>query len=618
MTNILAANSQSYESDLGFPAYFTYLRALKCKPTRVMELTPTDWVIIVVFLLVSLGIGIGYAKQAGQGVENFFLGGRNLPWWIAGTSMVATTFAADTPLLVTELVAKNGISGNWLWWNFLIGGMLSAFFFADLWRRANIITDVELVEKRYDGKPAAFLRGFKAIYLGIFMNAVVIAWVNLALGALLKIFFQIPDERLLWWIAAAMLLVVIYSGLSGLKGVAITDFIQFIVAMSGCIILAVIVVGSEKIGGIGGMKAQLPEWTLRFFPTFDWSNPDAAGASAKAFSLGLGSFLAYVGIQWWASWYPGAEPGGGGYIAQRMMSAKNEEHAVKAVLLFQIAHYALRPWPWIVVGLCALILYPDLPETDKKLGYVLAMKEFLPAGLRGLLLVAFLAAYMSTVSTQLNWGASYVINDLYKRFIRPRASQKQFVAASRLTTVLLMAVSLLITSQMETLSGAFNFMIECGAGLGLVLILRWYWWRVNAWSEITATVAPFIAYGISRFVWHLEFPESFFLTVGFTTAAWLTVTFLTPPTSRAHLQQFYRDIRPQGAWKPIAESLQIRAENKLPQLFAKWAVGLVLCYAALFGIGKIVLHEWQSAAIYVSIFIAAAFLLNRLLKIGNN
>ena len=579
-----------------------------------MELNWIDWAVIIAFLIVSLWIGLRYAKQAEKGVESFFLGGRNLPWWIAGTSMVATTFAADTPLLVTELVANNGISGNWLWWNFLIGGMLSTFFFANLWRRAHIITDVELVEKRYSGKPAAFLRGFKAVYLGIFMNAVIIAWVNLALGALLKIFFDIPHDELLWWIGAAMLLVVLYSGLSGLMGVAITDFVQFIIAMSGCILLAILVVSSEKIGGISGMKAQLPEWTLHFFPSLDFSNAEQAGTTAKAFSLSLGSFLAYVGMQWWASWYPGAEPGGGGYIAQRMMSAKNEEHAVKAMLLFQIAHYALRPWPWILVGLCALILYPELPEADKKLGYVMAMKDFLPAGLRGLLLVAFLAAYMSTVSTQLNWGASYIVNDLYKRFIRPTASQTQFVAASRLTTFLLMIVSLIITSQIETLSGAFNFMIECGAGLGLVLILRWYWWRINAWSEIAATIAPFIGYSASRFVFHIGFPDSFFLTIGFTTVVWLTVTFLTPPTDWAHLQQFYRDVRPQGAWKPVADSLCLPTTNKLPTLFAKWGTGLLLCYSALFGIGKVILLEWQAAAVYTAIFLVAALLLNRVLK----
>jgi Na+/proline symporter len=615
----LAVNPQSYESDLGFPAYLTYLQVVNANKDAAltfycMELNWIDWSVIVAFLLVSLGIGLRYAKQAGKGVENFFLGGRNLPWWIAGTSMVATTFAADTPLLVTELVAKNGISGNWLWWNFLIGGMLSTFFFADLWRRANIITDVELVEKRYSGKPAAFLRGFKAIYLGVFMNAVIIAWVNLALGALLKIFFDIPDNELIGWIGTAMLMVVAYSSLSGLMGVAITDFVQFIIAMSGCILLAIIVVGSEKIGGISGMKAQLPEWTLTFFPSIDLSSTAAAGTTAKAFSLGLGSFLAYVGMQWWASWYPGAEPGGGGYIAQRMMSAKNEEHAVKAMLLFQIAHYALRPWPWILVGLCALILYPELSETDKKLGYVLAMKEFLPAGLRGLLLVAFLAAYMSTVSTQLNWGASYIINDFYKRFIRPKAGQEQCVKASRLTTFLLMVIALIITSQIETLSGAFNFMIECGAGLGLVLILRWYWWRVNAWSEIAATIAPFIGYSVSRFVFHMEFPDSFFLTIGFTTVVWLAVTFLTPPTDWAHLQQFYRDVRPQGAWKPIADSLLMPIENKLPVLFAKWGTGLLLCYAALFGIGKAVLLEWTAATVYGLVFVVAALVLNRLLK----
>ncbi|MCS6967523.1 MAG: sodium:solute symporter family protein [Cytophagales bacterium] len=577
-----------------------------------MELNWVDWLVIVTFPLVSLLIGISYAQQAGKGIEHFFLGGRNLPWWIAGTSMVATTFAADTPLLVTELVAQSGISGNWIWWNFLIGGMLTAFFFAPLWRRANILTDVEFIEMRYSGKAAAFLRGFKAVYLGIFMNCIIIGWVNLALGALLKTFFHIADSQLLGWIGAAMLIVALYSGIAGLIGVVITDFAQFIIAMAGCIVLAVVVVNSEKIGGITGMKAQLPEGALHFFPSLKVTLASQASNLPKVFSLSVGSFLAYVGMQWWASWYPGAEPGGGGYIAQRTMSVKDENHAVKAVLLFQIAHYALRPWAWIVVGLCALILYPDL--TDKKMGYVLAMKEFLPPGLRGLLLVAFLAAYMSTISTQLNWGTSYIINDLYKRFIRPQASQKQFVAASRLTTLLLMLVSLVATSQMDTLAGAFNFMVECGAGLGLVLILRWYWWRINAWSEVAATIAPFIGYSVAHYALGLHFPESFFLTTGLTTVTWLIVTFLTPPTDWAHLQNFYLQVRPQGAWQPVAHSLQLTEKNQILLLLARWATGIVMGYAALFGIGEAVLQQWQSAVIYFIVLVATAFLLHKLLK----
>jgi len=426
-----------------------------------MELQTLDWIIIAIFLVLILGIGLSYTRQAGKNVENFFLGGRKLPWWLAGTSMVATTFAADTPLLVTELVAKNGVSGNWLWWNGLIGGMLATFFFAHFWRKANIVTDVELSELRYSGKPAAFLRGFKAVYLGIFLNSVVIAWVNVALGALLHVFFGIPESQLIFYLAGAMFLVMIYSSLSGLLGVVITDFIQFFIAMTGCIVLAVLVVNSEQIGGISGLQEKLPAATFQFFPSIEFSTQSIVETS-QVLGISLATFFAFVGVQWWASWYPGAEPGGGGYVAQRMMSAKNEEHAVKATLFFQIAHYALRPWPWIMVGLCALVLYPDLGVSDKKLGYALAMQEFLPTGLKGLLLVAFFAAYMSTISTQLNWGT---------RFFRPDANQKELVMASRVNTFLLMLVALVVTAQIETLEAAFKFMIGCGAGLGAVVLV---------------------------------------------------------------------------------------------------------------------------------------------------
>ncbi|HDN26469.1 MAG TPA: sodium:proline symporter, partial [Thioploca sp.] len=548
-----------------------------------MELQILDWLIIVLFLVLILGIGLTYTKQAGKNIESFFLGGRNLPWWIAGTSMVATTFAADTPLLITELVAKNGVSGNWLWWNGLIGGMLATFFFAKFWRKANIITDVELTELRYSGKPAAFLRGFKAVYLGIFMNAVIIAWVNVALGALLHIFFNIPEEQLIFYLAGAMFLVMIYSSLSGLLGIAITDFIQFIVAMTGCIVLAFVVVGSEQIGGIAGLQEKLPAATFDFFPALEFSTQSLA-ETTQVLSIGFATFLAFVAVQWWASWYPGAEPGGGGYVAQRMMSAKNEDHAIKATLFFQIAHYALRPWPWILVGLCALVLYPDLPEADKKLGYALAMKEFLPTGLKGLLLVAFFAAYMSTISTQLNWGTSYIVNDLYSRFIRPEATQKQLVLASRISTFLLMLVALIVTSQIQTLESAFKFMIECGAGLGAVLILRWYWWRINAWSEIVATVAPFVVFTITKFYLELAFPYSLFVTVGFTTVAWLIATLVTQPTDLQVLKKFYSRIQPEGFWQPVAKHLDVSAKkSNLPQLFACWLLGIGLGYAGLFG-----------------------------------
>jgi len=576
----------------------------------VMALHIIDWIIIISFLLLILGVGLALTKQAGKNVESFFLGGRKLPWWIAGTSMVATTFAADTPLLVTELVAQNGISGNWLWWNGLIGGMLATFFFAKLWRKANILTDVELTELRYSGKPAAFLRGFKAVYLGIFMNAVIIAWVNIALGALLSVFFDIPDDELIFYLAGAMFFVMIYSGLSGFMGVVITDFIQFIVAMTGCIVLAIIVVNSDQIGGIAGLQAKLPAASFDFFPKLEFSTQSFV-ETTQVLSISLATFLAFVAVQWWASWYPGAEPGGGGYIAQRMMSAKNEEHAIKATLFFQIAHYALRPWPWILVGLCAIVLYPDLSAADKKLGYAMAMKDFLPTGLKGLLLVAFLAAYMSTISTQLNWGTSYIINDLYHRFIRPEATQEQLVMASRLNTFLLMLVALFITTQIQTLTSVFKFMIECGAGLGAVLILRWYWWRINAWSEIIATIAPFIAFTIIKFYTDLEFPESLFITVAFTTVAWLIATFLTQPTDSQVLKTFYERVQPEGFWQPIGLSTK---KSNLPQLFACWLLGIGLGYACLFGLGELIFGNWQSVTIYSLVIIICMWSINRLLK----
>ena len=577
-----------------------------------MKLQLLDISIIITFLLLTLVIGLFFTKPASKNVENFFLGGRKLPWWLAGTSMVATTFAADTPLLVTELVAQYGISGNWLWWNGLIGGMLTAFLFAQFWRRAQVITDVEFTELRYSGKPAAFLRGFKAIYLGIFMNAVIMAWVNVALGSLLQVFLGIPESQLIFYLAGAMLIVVIYSSLSGLLGIAATDFIQFIIAMVGCIVLAMVVVNSEAIGGISGLQAKLPPETLNFFPTISWAH---IGETGQMLTISLATFFAFVGIQWWASWYPGAEPGGGGYVAQRMMSAKDEKQALKATLFFQIAHYALRPWPWILVGLCTLILYPHLAATDKKLGYVLAMQDFLPTGLKGLLLVTFLAAYMSTISTQLNWGTSYIINDFYHRFLKPHATQSQLIRASRLNTLLLMLVALGVTSQIQTLENAFHFMIECGAGLGAVLILRWYWWRINAWSEIVATIAPFMAYTFTQFYLQWSFPDSLFITVGFTTLAWLTATLLTKPTDWPVLVNFYQRIQPLGWWQPVAHCLGYPTPKSiLPQLMVIWLFSVGLGYSCLFGLGKLIFADWQGASVYGMIVIFCAISIQQLLK----
>ncbi len=581
-----------------------------------MNLEFIDWLIIVVYLLIAIGIGFYYRNQAGKSLTDYFLGGRNLPWYIAGISMVATTFAADTPLWVTERIAKNGISGNWLWWNMLIGGMLTTFFFARLWRRADIVTELEFIELRYSGKAAAFLRAFKSIYMGIFLNAIIIGWVNVALASILKSFFDIPENELFYYVLGAMLVVVLYSSLSGLMGVAITDFFQFFIAMIGCTVLAVVVLNTEKVGGMAGLKEQLPAWRFDFFPKIGKSNlVDDIGT----YSVTIGAFLSFSLVQWWASWYPGAEPGGGGYIAQRMMSTKSEKDAVMATLFFQIAHYCIRPWPWIIVGLCALVLYPNLPIENSADGFVLAMRDYLPAGLKGLLLVAFLSAYMSTISTQLNWGASYLTNDFYKRFIRKEKAgeseevvQKDYVRKARYFTFLIVFISLFATSQMNSIDGAARFLIECGAGLGLVLILRWYWWRINAWSEITASVAPFVGYFLANFLLELPDPLNFLFTVGFSTISWLLVTFLTKSTNEKHLLEFYEKVQPDGWWKPFERYKKFK--SNLKPLFYCWLSSIGVVYSFLFFIGDIIFLNFEKALIEMGLGLFFYFFLRFQLK----
>ncbi len=563
-------------------------------------LSPLDWAFIVAYMLLTIAVGLWFTQRAGKNLSAFILGGRNLSWYIAGISMVATTFAADTPLAVAELVGKNGISGNWLWWNMLAGGMLTTFFFAKLWRRAGVLTEAELIELRYSGREAAFLRGFKAVYLGLFMNMLIIGWVNVAMISIFIGFFDLSYSDALLYTGVLMAFTAVYSSLSGLLGVAMTDALQFVIAMTGCIILAFLTVNSPEIGGMANLQSRLPEWSMQFFPTIGNSAADIG----SALGISIGTFFAYVGVQWWACWYPGAEPGGGGYVAQRMMSVRNEREAVYATLLFQVAHYCIRPWPWIIVALCAMVLYPDL--ADKKMGYIMAMKQFLPNGLRGMLLVAFLAAYMSTISTQLNWGAGYLTNDLYHRFIKPQATDAQLVAAARIATILLMALGLSVSVFMNSISGVWSFLMECGAGLGLVLILRWYWWRINAWSEITATIAPFIAFALSKYVWQIQFPNSFFLTVGLTTVAWLAATFLTAPTNANVLRRFYEQVQPGGWWQPVRQTLATPGPTPslLPNLVA-WISGVLMTYSVLFASGKCLFGHYAAAFTWALIAVAS-------------
>lgn len=573
-------------------------------------MTFIDYLIIILYFIFSFSIAIIYSKRAEKDTGEFFLSGRNLPWYLAGLSMVATTFAADTPLAVTELVAKNGVSGNWLWWNFVFGGLLTVFFFAKLWRRAGIMTEVEFAEIRYSGKPARFLRGFRALYLGLFMNVIIMGWVNKAMVSVLVGIFNLPEESVFIYVLIAMTIVAVYSALSGLWGVVITDAVQFVIAMTGCIILAIYVVNSPQVGGISGMKNQLPEFVFDFFPQIA-----SEGTSfGNVLALTPMMFLAYIGIQWWASWYPGAEPGGGGYVAQRMMSAKNEKHSLLATFFFQIAHYALRPWPWILVGLGALIIYPEISSTNPKMGYILAIRDFLPAGLKGLLIAAFFAAYMSTIATQLNWGTSYIINDFYRRFLIREKNEKHYVLISRFATILLMIVSVIVTLFIDKISGAWQFIIECGAGLGLVLILRWYWWRINAWSEISAMFTPFILLPIVKML-QIEFPISLFYLVAGTTLVWLVVTFLTKPTDEKVLIEFYKKVNPGGKlWKRISSKLpEIKETSNFKVMIINWILGVVLVYTSLFGIGSLILAEYFNALIYFVIaFISLSIILKNL------
>lgn len=573
-----------------------------------------DWIIIAIFFAVSLAIGFYMSKRASRSTSDFFLSGRNLPWYIAGTSMVATTFAADTPLAVTELVAESGIAGNWLWWNMLFGGMLTVFFFSRLWRRSGILTDCELVSIRYSGASARFLRGFRAIYIGIVMNVIVLAWVNLAMVKILLVMF--PDltffgvssinflgiELSSHLLLVGMLLVFVsfYSALSGLWGVSLTDSFQFIIAMTGCIVLAIFALRHPSVGGISGLKAQLPESVFSFFPTI---SSKSSGSGTQMLTLSLTAFITYLGVQWWASWYPGAEPGGGGYVAQRMMSAKDEKHSLMATLWFQIAHIAIRPWPWILVALVTLVLYPD--ATDKGATYVMVIKEVMPSGWLGLLMAAFLAAFMSTMASQIVWGTSYIVNDFIKPFIKPNATEKYYISVSRVTTFVLMAFSLIAATQFSKISDAWRFILACSGGIGLVLILRWFWWRINAWSEISAMLAPFLVYPWLKFYTNLDFEPILLITVFSSTVIWMLVTYLTPSSDFDTLVSFYKRVHPGGiGWKPISDKFpEIIGDSGFRYLWYSWFGGCIAVLSVLFGTGKLILGEYVYAA---ALFVIAA------------
>jgi len=581
-----------------------------------MTLSIFDWTVIAAYFLFNFGIAIYYARRARGSTTEFFLSGRNVPWWLAGTSMVATTFAADTPLAVTGFVARNGIAGNWLWWNFVMSGMLTVFLYARLWRRAGVMTDIEFAELRYSGKPAAFLRGFRALYLGLPINCIILGWVNLAMVKIIEITLGLDKRHAIYVVIGMLLFTAFYTAISGLWGVLVTDLFQFVLKMAMVIVLAVLAVNA--VGGIDALKTKIMELDaasgqagsrLAFFPALD---------SAWMPAITLFVFLA---VNWWASWYPGAEPGGGGYVAQRIFSAKNEKHGLLATLWFNIAHYALRPWPWILTALASLILYPQL--ADKESGYIKTLLDpnVFPTYLRGFMLAAFAAAYMSTIGTQLNWGASYVINDFYRRFIARSNSEKHYVIASQVVTLILMIASLIVTFYLESIGGAWKLLLVTGAGTGTVLLLRWFWWRINAWSEVSAMIT---AAAVSLFLqlvlkWDSDKPREFaylmLVTVAITSVVWITVTLLTPAEPIETLTVFYRRVRPEGpGWNRVAATAGFagqHAEGRLATQFLNWFLGCAMIYGSLFGIGKLIFKEWLSGFVYLLVAVSAGLLISR-------
>ncbi|MDQ3136029.1 MAG: Na+:solute symporter [Gemmatimonadota bacterium] len=570
-----------------------------------MRLEFSDWLIIALYFVVSAAIGLAYTRRSSQSLADYFVSGRSLPWWLAGTSMVATTFAADTPLVVAGLVAKYGVAGNWLWWNGAFSGVLTVFFFSRLWRRAGVLTDVEFAELRYGGRPAAVLRGFRAIYLAIPINLIIMGWVTRAMVTILEISLNIDS-----WKAAIFLFGVtaLYSVMGGLWGVIVTDLFQFIFAMGGSILLAVLAV--QSMGGLDALAVQAAahfgstEAAFGIIPPLDapW--------------LPLTTLLVWLSVQWWAAWYPGQEPGGGGYVVQRILSAKDERHGLLATLWFTIAHYALRPWPWILVGFVALIRYPGLDNPEE--GYVRVMVDVLPSPYKGLLLAAFAAAYMSTISTHLNWGASYLVNDVYVRFIKPDASPRAQVLASRGATLVLMVSSLVVMGFLSSVEQGWKILLALGAGTGLVFILRWYWWRVNAWSEISAMAASFVTSLALATGGHSmsdtgtrDYAFTMLTTVLVTTVVWLTVTFLTAPESDATLERFYRRVRPGGpGWRGVARRLGY-GDEPIPGgalSWVNWLAGLVAVYAAVFAVGAVVTGAPLRGLVY-AVAATGAFLL---------
>ena len=579
-----------------------------------------DWSIIISYILFSLGVGIYFSKRAASSTEEYFLSGRSLPWWIVGTSMVATTFAADTPLAITEFVRGPGIWQNWFWWNLLMGSLLSVFLFSRLWRRAEILTDNELLELRYSGKPAAFLRAFKAGYFAILYNFIVMGWVINAMASVVSVMLNMDKWTAVW---LCVIIALVYAILSGFWGVVVTDLVQFVIAMFGSIALAIIAL--NYVGGMVVLLSKLNELlgsdvvtdnTLKFIPPI----PDTGVATQTFWESPFSKFLIFISVMWWS--HHGTD--GGGYIIQRMSSAKNERHALLATLWFNIAHYALRVWPWIIVAVVSIVMFPIIPseysELGVKAGYPLVMNTLLGPGLKGILIVSFLAAFMSTIDTHLNWGVSYLINDIYKRFFKPNESERHYVLVGKIMTVILMILAAFTALKMQSISKAWEFIFAMGAGIGLVLILRWFWWRVNAWSEITALATSIVitisfeiiayfqtinnnleyslfGYAPSIFGMSLQVHHKLMIIVPIAIIAWVTVTFFTEPEPMTKLESFYKRVQPGGWWGPVTSSFDHTLQPVTKGIFILWLAGVMMIYGFTFGIGNLIFQNYSSSVI---------------------
>ena len=597
----------------------------------MIELSNLDYTLIITFFSITLFIGIWVSKKSGKNSGEFFLSGRNMPWWLLGLSMVATTFSTDTPNLVTDIVRTNGVSGNWVWWAFLITGMLTVFVYAKLWRKSNVKTDLEFYELRYGGKPASFLRKFRAVYLGVIFNVITMSAVTLAAIKIGGIMLGLEPWQT---VVSAGLITVIFSALGGFKGVVYTDFVLFFVAMGGAIGAAYYLVNLPEVGGIEAvMNNENVIDKLSILP--DFSNTEAV----------ITLMIIPLAVQWWSSWYPGAEPGGGGYIAQRMLAAKDENHAIGATFFFNIMHYAIRPWPWILVALASLVVFPDLASiqeafpniAEDKLGHDLAysaMLTKLPSGLLGLVLASLIAAYMSTISTQLNWGSSYIVFDFYKQQINPQASEKRLVAVGRISTVVLMVLSAILALAMQNAMEVFEMMLLFGAGTGLIFILRWFWWRINSWTEISAMFASGIlsisikATPLGDYLFAADtgvFPSWYEIpfVVVVTTTIWLIATFITQPESKGVLNRFYKKTQPGGpGWSKViseakADGIELVKTNEgwsVPSGIAAMLLGCALIYSCLFATGFYIYGDYNNAFILTGIAVVSGYFLVKMWK----